>query len=305
MSPKTLCNFYREIHRPVYLIGRQVEWETVRAYDRTIKFWEQLALDPPLASIGRKPEGSLILSRWMAAIAERRGKEPKSKVSPATVNCHRRQLYVILHRAESLGLLDSVPSSDPFRECVKMPRFVKESLVNRIYEACGTAKYPEPAPTAFWRGLLVLDWNTGLRKGTILKLPKSSINWRECELDIPPGIIKNRREHRIPLHAVVIKHLQAMKSPNGLLFYWPHAPRTFYRQWQNIQKAAGITPPYYKIHDLRKTCATEMRKHGSSDAAQAMLGHSDFRTTARWYINWAEVLQDIVHKIPQPSSFLG
>ena len=307
MQPLTLRNYYEEIHKPVYLIGRRISADTIKNYDLTMRLWAELIGDPPLSELAKRPEGPVLVGKWMAELSKRAGKRTGSILSAATINSHRRDLYSIMNRAESLGYLDRVPTSDPMPEFRRAPRSVEEDILSAIYRSCSVAKHPhyQPDPGAWWRALIVLGYNTALRRRSILSIPVEALVLEKRPfLVVDCRIIKTRRELLVPLHRIVVEHLKKIHFRNDKVFDWPHSQRTFYREWHKIQSAAGVKK-HIGLHDLRRTCASEVCEHASPQAAQAMLGHASFNTTGTRYINWLKILSAAVDKIPQPEAFLS
>lgn len=301
----SLLKFYESVHRPRFLVGRRAAVRTIEVYDRSVRLWCELMGNTSLKRLGYQQRGSLLIAEWMSEIAQRRNPHGEL-VQPATVNCHRRSLLVVLNRARVLGFLASVPFSEPLRTPIRVPRFVSERDVSRCYRACRHARYPSgvKAPD-WWRAFIVVAWNVGLRRGTLLRLPTSAVDFERQEIRVAAEITKGRREQVIPMNEAVSRHLMrlAMSNDSELVFPWPHTFKTFYLQWNRIQDAAGVNP-HFKLHDLRRTCATQLQKLGQPGSAQAMLGHTDFRTTATHYICWPEVLRSVVDRMPQPRAFL-
>jgi len=79
----------------------------------------------------------------------------------------------------------------------------------------------------------------------------------ECERDAPP-------------HGDTVRRLKGHR--------YPFSAQGWDRKWRRALKAAGIED--YRFHDNRHTAAT---RTGSIEAANQLLGHSDYRTTQRYF----------------------
>ena len=54
---------------------------------------------------------------------------------------------------------------------------------------------------------------------------------------------KGRREEEVPLHPVVIEHLQSIPGFDRMVFPWPHHERTLWSDFARIQQAVGVRLP--------------------------------------------------------------
>lgn len=179
------------------------------------------------------------------------------------------------------------------------------------------AKLPDDQQYAagdWWRALVVFLYMTGWRVGEPLAL-------RRDGLDMEAGVAitrhadnKGARDERVPLHSVVIEHLEAIRSFSRLVFPWPYDRRVLYDQFREIQEAAGIhlacpdadshecTPSchVYSFHDFRRAFATENAEMVTADALQHLMRHKDYGTTQR-YINMAKQLNRSADKLRVPA----
>jgi len=77
------------------------------------------------------------------------------------------------------------------------------------------------------------------------------------------------------------------------------------RRFQTLCRRGGVGP--YTIHDMRRSCITNWAKHLPIHVVKQLAGHSDIRTTQRYYlsvqpedVNRAQAIQaEIVGEIPR------
>ncbi len=249
-----------------------------------------------------------------------RGRKPGSRVSPATVNKDLRHVKGALRMAVDWEYLDKVPRFKMLREPQKLPKYVAPDHFAAIYEACDVATLPGDltvSPADWWRGLIVMAQMTGWRIGELLAL-----RWSDVDLDAGFAITRHRdnkghRDDKVPLHEVVVDHLQAVKSFSEMVFPWPPHRRTLDSQFGRIQDAAGIHLPCpdagdpdhgectpachrYSFHDERRAFATLNAEHMTREALQKLMRHRSPDTTDR-YINMARQLNPAVGKLHAPS----
>lgn len=240
--------------------------------------------------------------------------EPDSKVSPATVNKELRHIRAVLRIAHEWKYLPEVPKIRMLREPSKLPRYVTPDHFRAIYSACKEARFPKElpfAPEAWWQALLVFNYMTGWRVGEPLAL-------RREDLDLDAGTAitryddnKGKRDELVPLHTVVVEHLQRITTFSPLVFPWNHHRTTLWVEFERIQTAAGIhldcrekhehTPRchVYGFHDLRRAFATVNAETLSADALQKLMRHRSYSTTQR-YINMAGQLTRAVESLHVP-----
>jgi integrase len=250
-------------------------------------------------------------------VAERRkqpGKKPGSTVSPATVNKDLRHLKAVLRVAHEWGYLPKLPKVRMLREPKKLARYVSGEHFAAIYQACSSATFPAglPYPAAdWWRGLLTMCYMTGWRISEVLSL-------RRRDLDLEAGVAitrhadnKGKRDDRVPLHPVVVAHLERLKGFQAVVFPWSKDLTALWVEFARIQEAAGINLTCgerhehtdachrYGFHDFRRAFATMNADRLSADALQSLMRHQSYLTTQK-YINLARQLNRSVEALHVP-----
>jgi integrase len=156
--------------------------------------------------------------------------------------------------------------------------------------------------------LYELELRTGLRRGELLALRWSDVDWERCELRVSRSLDGERRERTTKTaHSVravpfdtetgeALKahraHLQAEAhregwKPDGLIFPseigTPMLPRNLLRHFATVLAAAGL-PKDTHFHDLRHTAGSLMLAEGANlvDVSR-ILGHSSPAVTANIY----------------------
>jgi len=243
-----------------------------------------------------------------------KGRQPKSTVSPATINKDLRHLKAVLRIAHEWGYLPLVPKVRMLREPKKLPQYVTPEHFAAMYKACTAATEPAGLPYSaadWWRAVLTMCYMTGWRIGEVLSL-------RRSDLDMEAGIAitrwddnKGKRDERVPLHPVVVQHLELLPSFHPLVFPWIRGRRDLWQEFATIQKAASIKLECadkhehtdachrYGFHDLRRAFATLNAERLSATALQGLMRHQSFATTQR-YINMARQLNGSVEALHVP-----
>ncbi len=194
---------------------------------------------------------------------------------------------------EAAGIIAAAPYVKPPKAIYGEPKITTEERVTRCYVGCVCMTWPRVKgfkPPAWWRALLVLVWNTGIRRRTVFSLRMEHIDWANKRLILPAEIMKTGKKLILPVPQTVIDHLQAIRTKRELVFEWPHSPEWFSKCLHNLQKEVGIPPTlHFGLHTLRRTLGTRLFKENPA-AAQLMLGHATLEMTKRFYVNTEDVL---------------
>lgn len=305
----TLPLFYERHYLPL----RPASKETVY-FDRIIlRRWAILTGDPPLTELTAEH-----LVMYRDRLSKMRGIKSVGYMSPNTVSGYMKKLQTFLDKAgppgprnrDALGLVDKVPWVKPPRGLRRVVRIVSEETLNNFYLGCIAARrprWPDIKPAAWWRALVVLAYNTGLRCGTLFSIRMSWINWERRCIAIPPQFTKTGQEQIMPMNPVVFEHLNAIRGEREYLFRFTKGvdqTRRFYVHFHKVQDACGIPrEQHFGLHQLRKTCATVLWEH-NPQVAQFALGHSSMETTATFYVRGQAMLERAVQQMPQPNAFV-
>ena len=187
-----------------------------------------------------------------------------------------------------------------------MPRFVKLEYLSDVYRAAiciDHPKIPGIKPAAWWRGLLVLAYETQLRRRALWELRWDEVDFEGRLLNLPPRRLKSRRRQIVHLNPIAIAHLRKIRTGRELIFPWPYDQTWFSKCFHRIQAEAGIPEKdWFGLHDLRRTAATLLWED-SPAAAQAALGHASLQTTLRSYVNGTSMVARALDALPQPEAF--
>lgn len=297
----TLVSFFQQFFAPLFLCD--VRPRTFNAYDDTLKHWQRVVGNVPLAAID-----TLLLARFKVALHE--------TLSAATVNKHLRQINAILGKAgpsgpgnrDALGMLASTPWTKPLREDRPRPRAIGDAIVSRIYAAARVARWPRCEAASgyaakWWRALICVAVTTGFRHQALLGLRWADVDVAGRTVRVPACIDKCHTERCKPLHAAAVRHLLAIRGVGELVFWFDGSEQTWYRQWHAIQDAADIPDAeHIKLHDLKRFAGTRYAATASPWVVQQMLDHSSIETS-KYYINPAEACRVAVDAFPLPNCF--
>ncbi len=305
----TVGSFYATYYLPVRLADSPAV--TKAAYEGTIRLWQLLSGDPPLAEVTTEA-----LARFKAALQKMRAKARVGYMAANTVRKHLRHLQSVLDLAgppgryhrDAAGILAASPWVRPPRAEQKEPRTVSQEILSDVYLATVSMeepRFPGVKAPAWWKALLAIAFNTQLRRRSLFEMRMEEIDWANRLLDLPPARLKSHRRQRIHLNAVSIEHLRMIRTDRELVFPWPNSLVHFHRCFHRLQDAAGVPrKDHFGLHDLRRTAATALWED-SPAAAQCALGHRSASTTRNHYVDATSIVGRALDSLAQPEAFLG
>ena len=306
----TLSTFHATYYVPVRLAD--CAEVTKEQYQGTLDLWVAITGDPPLKDISCE-----MLARFKACIQKMRGLKPGTRIASNTVRKHLKHVQILLDKAgppgyrnrDAAGIIPTSPAwIKPPRIEERIPRFIAPELLGQVYLATVAMEEPRlpgiKAP-AWWKALLVIAFNTQLRRRSLFTLRMSEIDFRNQWLNCPPERMKSCRRQTIHLNEMAMKHLLAIRTDRELVFPWLRSLEHFHKHFHRLQAAAGIPrKDHFGLHDIRKTAASILWED-SPAAAQYALGHSSMNTTMRHYVNGTSIVARALDALPQPAAFAG
>jgi integrase len=304
----TLTTYFESRYRLARL--QEASPATVDAYRRVLNRWRLVTGDPPLAEI---TQTTLI---HFAECAKRMpGLKPGTWVSPNTIRRQLTHIEALLNKAgppgyrnrDAAGIIPNPPFIKKPKATPKGVRIVTDEEFNAVYLAAvcmDLPKIPGFKPPAWWRALLVVARNTGLRRRALLNMEMAHVKWEEHRLDLPARILKSGKPFTLHLNPTAMEHLRKIRTDRPLVFPWPFDLTQFHLRFHRLQSEAGIPPSrHFGLHDIRKTLAT-MLWEKSPSAAQFALGHAHSEVTRAHYVQGFGIVARALDELPQPSAFL-
>lgn len=208
-----------------------------------------------------------------------------------------------------LGLLSEVPYGGRRLSCVTPIRpIVPLDDVSTVYRAAIAVGYcPRPFTggcALWWRCLLVLAYQSGLRCGDLIALRWDAIDWQARTITVVAS--KTGKTQVLPVNAVLQRHLEALPRDNDrVLAMSGEAAQRLRTMLRELCDQAGVVP--FTLQSLRRTAA-EAYELAHPGAGPLLLGHTipgGARVSFSNYIRACEtVLRPASEKIAQPAAFL-
>ena len=307
----TLTGFFGSYFVPTRLA--EVGKKHLRQFGSSLRKWREITEDPPLAEIT-----NATMALFRNTLGQYTSGDKLSTMSTATVRKHLRYIQSILdqagppgpkHLRTAAGILEKVPYAKPPRPPVPNPQIVTLEMLEAVYRAAERMNRPVNEgirPADWWKALIVVAVNTGLRRGTLMAMQWDHCSWENRLLMLPEEIMKSRRRHHGYLNQVAITHLSRIRGAGvGPIFPFPYAEHSLTRWFQQLQELAGIPKPQrFGFHALRRTLATWLWEM-NPQAAQFALGHTSAQTTMNHYVSGGEIVARALDALPQPKAFLG
>lgn len=251
--------------------------DTIDAYEYSLLAFEKIAKPRLLREI---------TTRTLTDFTSKR----VAKVTAATTNKDLRHVRAMLRWCHEQHYLRVLPDfrAASVREDRKLPVVVSQADFDKLLAAIPKAKLYHC--TADWLSMFVrIAHALGPRRGEILKLRWSQIDFRSLTLSISSTTSKGRGDRAVPLDLSLAALLAfwwlAAGEPGGKQLVLPLAAeklRRIYDDWDRVCKVAGVV---CRFKDFRSTCGSELLNSGTpSVIVRDVLGHSSVLTTERFYL---------------------
>lgn len=241
-------------------------------------------------------------------------KEKARGIKPATINRGWSRLQAVFKYARKLHALGGPPLPvEPFKvpdrrirylapeerarllkglEVREIERRAKRERLREWQRARGKPEAPSYPPVGYTDHLpvaVILSLGTGLRRGELLQLLWSDIDWPRKQLNVRGETAKNKRQRYVPLperalEALRVWHSQARSvGLDRLIFPGPRGTKIgrLDTAWRALLKAAKIKE--FRWHDLRHTYASALVDKGVPlYTVSELLGHRSLEMTMRY-----------------------
>lgn len=144
-----------------------------------------------------------------------------------------------------------------------------------------------------FKPFIVIALNGGMRRGEILKLTWSNVDFRNRLVHVVKT--KRSKNRAIPMNNILYRTLQGLKAEadgSGKVYPFKHVQGVF----EAARKKAGLTG--LRLHDLRHTFATRLIQSGVDVfTVQKILGHSTITITMRYVHSFEPQMRDAVDRL--------
>lgn len=211
-----------------------------------------------------------------------RNKRLADGVKPATTNRQINTIKGCLSRAVEWGVIEShdLRKVKTLKVDNSKVRYLNTEEEKRLRESLKNCK------TQFLEPIVLLAMNTGMRKGELLSLEWSHVNFENKILTVDFQNAKSGSTRHIPLNTEAFNQLdnwQKMSSSTGFVFKDKNNQplKDFPSIWSDVLDSAAITN--FRFHDLRHHFASKLVMASIDlNTVRELLGHSDLKMTLRY-----------------------
>ena len=197
--------------------------------------------------------------------------EQKAKgLKGASVNRRMAALQALLNWSVRRGLIANNPISQKIErqkesDSSKKIRFLSPEERSRLLQALEDRDRREQD---YLKCAVIVSLNTGVRKGTLLRLKWDDIDWKNALLHLPAENMKGGRAKNLPLNTVALNGFSEWKnrsSENGSEYIFPGGKKDSHLQdvkkpWNNLCRAIGLEK--FSWHCLRHDFASQLAMQG-------------------------------------------
>ncbi len=273
----------RKFYREVYRLCRPPRAVSERNYDPWLDclngFRKYLGREPILADLNTETAAA-----WAGAMLE--GGQSRS-----TINAKIARLKALSRFALRRRFATEAIDYERLRELRRLPEAWSVENMAAILTSArqATGKIVGVDADRWWVALLLVLYDTGLRRTAALGIRFNELDFTTKTLRVPAERMKNGVEQVFHLHDQTIAAIVDTLPPTReYLFPWPY--KGAYSKCQNewlrkIIVAAGLKcGPRDLFHKIRRTCATQIALKLGEHAAIHQLGHLSL-VTIRNYVD--------------------
>lgn len=267
--------------------GKHLEWARTLIEVHLRPFFENVLAD------------RLTSDKVRSYVESRRAKGRKN----ATIN-HELSL---LRRGYTLGLECEPPK---VTRRIKIPKLTENNVRTGFFTQEEFEAMRDNLPD-YLRPVISFAYFTACRRGEILNLQWTQVDWGARMVRLEPGTTKNKDGRMIPLTAELFAALSSLKAQRDE--FWPQSPWVFSRigskitsfrtAWDLACERTGVNRLF---HDLRRTGVRNLRRSGVSEkVAMRISGHKTRSVFDRYDITDEGDLREAVQKLEVFSSGSG
>ncbi len=209
--------------------------------------------------------------------------------------CNRSLAYLrrMFKLAQRQGKVANVPYFPMERESEPREGFLERPDFERLRGAMPQHLHPA----------LTFCYETGCRTGAMGKIIWPWVNLAKREVNLPPGIVKNRKPLTLPLSRELVAMLKKKFQTNGPVFDMKNFRREWFKACVKIGVGEKTGPGWYQYkgltpHDFRRSAVRNLIKAGVDQAtAMKITGHRALSVFQRYNIVSTEQLHAAMAKV--------
>jgi integrase len=228
--------------------------------------------------------GDFDLSRITTKMIEKYKMQRLEAVMPSTLNRELNTVKNMLSKAVEWGYLRESPAKATkwIKTSKGAVRFLSREEADGFLEVC------KESQNLHFHAIVVLAFNTGMRRGEILRLRWEDVDFRRSRIQVvsrQEGHTKNYESRIVPMNRVVSdalkKHPRRLDSPYVFCNVDGEPFADVDTSFATALRKSRLL--HFRFHDLRHTFASWLVMGGVDiRTVQELLGHKDIRMTMRY-----------------------
>lgn len=301
--PGTLREYFERCYVPERMMGARAQ--TVSEYGSAIKRLN--------AFVGRDllcaEVTNAIVGAFLQSVAD-------TRVTSQTTNNYRARLLAVWRALCEAGVAKEEPRIRKLKEPRSPPEAWSVDELRKIFASAATiradARYGAVPVNWWWQAALLVCYETGIRRGSLLALRPADIDYDQATLFVGGEAMKNKRGQEFQLSRAAVQALSKIRRPRrqyvlrcdesvGLPAFCNRIGRDF----KQILADARIRPSRRRglnfWHKIRRSTATRIAATEGVAAASNLLGHSSEYVTGRYIDPTLLPRRDVTAILPQIS----
>ena len=214
-------------------------------------------------------------------------------LKPNTVNHHGAMIGKVFKHAAREEVIRHVPRFTWMTvEGTARPLYYTREQLDAM-----EAYFHDGHPQAYMRHLIIIGYNTGMRRGEMMQINRKTLHrdehghqWVYLEKT------KNGSDRYVPINGKALSSIRALwqQSPDYMF-----AHDRFYNAWGDMRRRVLGNDKRYTFHTLRHTCATNLANdlNAQTEVVGAVLGHKCLTTTRKYIKVKPMKLQEIMGRL--------
>jgi integrase len=200
--------------------------------------------------------------------------EAQRGVKTTTINIWLRHIKAVFNYALQTGEMENKIIIKQFRVIERPVREIPKSTITKLLNAASED----------FRDLLIVAFNTGMRRGELYSLKCENVDFEKGIIILYPHQTKVKRVRYIPVSDRVLEILAKYclhKRKNQRVFHFLLSPNSITNRFKKLKNKVKIKN--VRFHDIRHTFAIALIKEGFDiSEIQQILGHSTIVTTKKY-----------------------
>ncbi|MGI1672020.1 MAG: site-specific integrase [Neptuniibacter sp.] len=271
-----LASSGRNFRNFLFGLYKDIELVKLKTGDQILKRVEAIALDAGIMEKDLLHIRAIDLEKW-------RARRLQAGIAVTTLNRDITAIRSVMKAAVRLLELEENPLKDL--------KHLKTDHDGRVRYLTSEERYRLDAvlneDRTYMRALVYLVLNTGMRRGEVLSLLWSDINFNNGVITLRAEETKTSKSRHIPLNTQsrsVLAEWKSNRQLSGLVFPSPRTGQqivSLAKAWENLMKKSQIND--FRFHDMRHDFASQLVMKGADIlSVSKLLGHASIQMTMRY-----------------------